>query len=41
MGKNDLWIAAVTAVTNATLITTDNDFEHLNKVYFDVLKIVF
>ena len=41
MGKNDLWIAAVTAVTNATLITTDNDFEHLNNVYFDVLKIVF
>lgn len=29
MGKNDLWIAAVTYTLNATLITTDKDFEHL------------
>lgn len=29
MGKNDLWIAAVTAVTGATLLTTDRDFDRL------------
>jgi len=30
MGKNDLWIAATTMVANATLITGDRDFDHLN-----------
>jgi predicted nucleic acid-binding protein len=30
MGKNDLWIAAVAYVLEATLITTDKDFEHLS-----------
>jgi len=30
MGKNDLWIAATASVLNATLLTTDHDFEHLN-----------
>ncbi len=37
MGKNDLWIATTTAFFNATLISSDNDFEHLNNVflYFD------
>ncbi|MCC5945971.1 MAG: type II toxin-antitoxin system VapC family toxin [Bernardetiaceae bacterium] len=29
MGKNDLWIAAITKVLDATLITTDKDFNHL------------
>jgi len=29
MGKNDLWIAATAAVTGATLITTDHDFDKL------------
>ncbi len=29
MGKNDLWIAATTLLINATLLTTDQDFEHL------------
>ncbi len=29
MGKNDLWIAATTKVSGATLITTDGDFDHL------------
>jgi predicted nucleic acid-binding protein len=29
MGKNDLWIAAVTVVANARLLTTDEDFDHL------------
>jgi tRNA(fMet)-specific endonuclease VapC len=30
MGKNDLWIAATASVLNATLITTDKDFQHLH-----------
>lgn len=30
MGKNDLWIAAIAAVQNAVLLTTDNDFDHLH-----------
>lgn len=29
MGKNDLWIAATAAALNATLLTTDRDFDHL------------
>ena len=29
MGKNDLWIAAVTFVADARLVTTDKDFDHL------------
>jgi tRNA(fMet)-specific endonuclease VapC len=39
MGKNDLWIAATAHVTDAILITADNDFDHLNKIYFDIVKI--
>lgn len=30
MGKNDIWIAACTKVTQAILITTDKDFDHLH-----------
>jgi tRNA(fMet)-specific endonuclease VapC len=29
MGKNDLWIAAAAKASGATLLTTDNDFDHL------------
>lgn len=29
MGKNDLWIAAAARASGATLLTTDQDFEHL------------
>jgi predicted nuclease of predicted toxin-antitoxin system len=29
MGKNDLWIAAAARAAGATLLTTDNDFDHL------------
>jgi len=36
MGKNDLWIAATASVTNATLLTTDKDFTHLNGVYLNL-----
>ena len=30
MGKNDLWIAAVACVLDATILTTDKDFDHLH-----------
>lgn len=31
MGKNDLWIAATAIVTNCHILTTDNNFTHLDK----------
>ena len=34
MGKNDLWIAATTHVLEASLLTADKDFQHLDQVYF-------
>jgi predicted nucleic acid-binding protein len=40
MGKNDLWIAATAKVTDSTLISTDSDFDHLNKTHLSVFKIV-
>lgn len=39
MGKNDLWIAATAKVTDATLVTTDGDFDHLGNAYFPLVKI--
>jgi tRNA(fMet)-specific endonuclease VapC len=39
MGKNDLWIAATASVFNATLLSTDNDFDHLHKAFLNVPKI--
>lgn len=39
MGKNDLWIAATASVTNSVLITTDQDFEHLDGVFLDYVYI--
>lgn len=39
MGKNDLWIAATTALTKSKLLTSDKDFNHLDGVFFDVLLI--
>lgn len=38
MGKNDLWIAAVASTLNATLITTDGDFDHLNDRFLNVAR---
>ncbi|MBC6995381.1 type II toxin-antitoxin system VapC family toxin [Neolewinella lacunae] len=38
MGKNDIWIAATTAITNSKLITSDDDFDHLGGEYFEVVK---
>jgi tRNA(fMet)-specific endonuclease VapC len=40
MGKNDLWIAATAQVIGAKLLTTDTDFEHLDKSYLDLVKIL-
>lgn len=39
MGKNDLWIAATAHVLGAKLLSTDVDFDHLDGVYFDLLRI--
>lgn len=36
MGKNDIWIAACTHQAHAQLITTDQDFNHLNDTFFPV-----
>lgn len=36
MGKNDLWIAAAAHIIQATLLTTDKDFLHLDKYFFDI-----
>lgn len=39
MGKNDIWIAATAYVLDATLITTDKDFLHLDSIFFNVILI--
>ncbi len=39
MGKNDLWIAATASMLGATLLTTDNDFDHLDNVFLEVKKL--
>jgi tRNA(fMet)-specific endonuclease VapC len=36
MGKNDLWIAATAALLGATLITLDNDFNHLSSIFIEI-----
>jgi len=36
MGKNDMWIAATAFATNATLLTTDGKFMHLDKEFIDI-----
>lgn len=38
MGKNDLWIAATAAVTKATLLTTDADFDHLHGLFLQLYR---
>ena len=40
MGKNDLWIAATAKVTNAALVTTDGDFDHLDGSHIQLAKIL-
>jgi len=39
IGKNDLWIAATASVYDLKLISTDNDFNHLQKMYITLEKI--
>jgi tRNA(fMet)-specific endonuclease VapC len=39
VGKNDLWIAATAHITNSKLVTTDGDFDHLDGVFVDVIKL--
>lgn len=36
MGKNDVWIAATASIFELKLITTDKDFNHLDKEYLDL-----
>ncbi|MEY4903424.1 MAG: hypothetical protein RLZZ292_1239 [Bacteroidota bacterium] len=36
MGKNDLWIAATASLLDAILITSDNDFSHLDTFFIKV-----
>jgi len=36
MGKNDLLIAATASVLNATLLTTDQDFNHLHNEFLNL-----
>ena len=38
VGKNDLWIAATAHITNSKLVTTDDDFDHLNGIFIDIIK---
>ena len=39
MGKNDIWIAATASVVEARLLTTDNDFDHLDKHFLELIKV--
>lgn len=36
MGKNDIWIAATASHYQLTLLTTDQDFNHLQEVFLPV-----
>jgi tRNA(fMet)-specific endonuclease VapC len=39
MGKNDVWLAATAHVGQFKFVTTDNDFNHLDSTYIDLLKL--
>lgn len=36
MGKNDLWIAATASVLNISFLTSDKDFNHLDKEFLNL-----
>lgn len=38
MGKNDIWIAATTHALEATLLSTDGHFDHLDTLFFPFKK---
>lgn len=37
MGKNDIWIASTAYILDATLISLDKDFTHLDSVFCKVM----
>jgi len=39
MGKNDLWIAATASVFNLELMTLDQDFNHLNVEFLELIAL--
>ena len=39
MGKNDIWLAATAHVGQFKFVTTDNDFEHLDTIFIDLLRL--
>lgn len=39
MGKNDLWISATASVLNLTLLTTDDDSNHLENDFIQLKNI--
>ena len=39
MGKNDVWLAATARVSGMKLLTTDGDFDHLNRSYLTRIRI--
>lgn len=39
MGQNDMWIAATASAFDATLITTDSDFDHLSPHYIRRIRV--
>ena len=39
MGKNDIWIAATSHVTEYPLLTADKDFDHLHGKFIQVIRI--
>lgn len=39
MGKNDIWIAATASVLDLKVVTTDNDFKHLQDVFLEVINL--
>jgi tRNA(fMet)-specific endonuclease VapC len=39
MGKNDLWIAATAHVLDATLVSMDKDFTHLDGVFLNLYAV--
>lgn len=39
MGKNDIWLAATAHVGQFRFVTTDNDFDHLDKIFINLVKL--
>jgi predicted nucleic acid-binding protein len=39
MGKHDIWIAATASLLSLQLVTTDNDFHHLQDTFFELCYI--